>query len=1004
MSAAEFVPTPEQAAVIEHDLTPMLVIAGAGSGKTESMARRIEHLVTAEHAEPSEVLALTFTNKAAAELAKRVRARLGVDTDVMVSTYHGFAASVVNDHLLELDLPARTTLINRGQAWQLCLAQYDTYRFEERSSYQPSVVITDALALAARIDDFLVDVADVEADCKATLKTKATRQHIHRTARSRSELCQVIREYTAAKQRLGLLDFGDQIRLAVRLVTEHPAIAAAIAGQRRFALLDEYQDTNYAQRVLLTSIYGKGSVVTAVGDDLQSIYAFRGAHVRNIVEFEQHFPPAVRQVLTVNRRSGASIVALANRIQGNVPNALEKELRAFDEAAADSIECFLSASDLEEAVQIASDVVAGNPAGAQPWSERAVLCRTRSLIAPIAAALERRCVPVEVVGIGGLLERPEVVDLLAWLEILADHRRNVALVRLLRGPSVRIGDRDLAALSRHARSLVSDAIVGGDRAPIVFADAVRAGAAVDGLSHAAVLRLEVFCAGWDELAAAAARVPLAELCDEITRRTDLWDVCDATGRENLLRFGDLAQRYAPLEGGGDIASFVDYIAMVMESEEELGEATLGDLDAVKVMTIHQAKGLEFDEVWVPGLAQNKFPARGRGGDNPESAASALPWWVPGRENTENLPHWSEVSSGAAMTDLVRARTRAEEWRLFYVACTRARRRLVLSAAHWYAGPASPQGPSELYEFVTAQTDLVAERYRNDPADRDPRVVVMEAYKRDADAAVFKPAPQPSVARGRKATARGRKAPTGPHEVPMTLFDAAPPPAAPARRAPLALSVSSLVSFARCPRQFHWSAVRPLPRRSWRAATIGSIVHRWIETRHGPQGVLLSDEYEPGTGLVTRLTDSFRASPYADVVPSAVEAPFELLVGGHLVRGRVDAVYTHADGTVEVVDFKTGRPPAEGDPSAETQLRIYTVAAVDAWGNDPANVRATYLYLQGDGSPAEPVTVEVSAGAIDAARDELHAAITSIDGGEAPTNPGAWCQRCDFASVCPDAKV
>ncbi|MEY2426234.1 MAG: ATP-dependent helicase UvrD/PcrA, partial [Actinomycetota bacterium] len=579
-STGDFVPTPEQHAVIEHDLTPMLVIAGAGSGKTESMARRIEYLVTSQGADPSEILALTFTNKAAAELAKRVRQRLGADTDVLVSTYHGFAARLVNDHLLELDLPARTTLINRGQAWQLCLSEYDSYRFEERSSYQPSAVITDALALAARIDDFLVDVADVVADCNATLKAKVKRQGIHRTARSRKELCQVVEKYAAAKQRLGLLDFGDQIRLAVRLVKDNPDIASGLAAQRRFALLDEYQDTNYAQRVLLTSIYGEGSVVTAVGDDLQSIYAFRGAHVRNIVEFEQHFPAATRQALTINRRSGASIVDLANRVQAHVPNALEKELHPAAEAAPSHVECFVSASDVEEATQIATDIAASRTTDDDAWSERAVLCRTRSLIGPIAAALERRGIPAEVVGIGGLLERPEVVDLLAWLEILADRRRNVALVRLLRGPSVRIGDRDLAAMARHARSLVSDDIVDGSRAPIVMADAVRAAGDVPGLSHAAVLRLEMFCATLSELTAAAERVPLAELCDEITRRTGLWDVCDATGRENLLRFGDLAQRYAPLEGAGDIASFVDYIAMVMESEEELGEATLGDLDAV----------------------------------------------------------------------------------------------------------------------------------------------------------------------------------------------------------------------------------------------------------------------------------------------------------------------------------------------------------------------------------------------------------------------------------------
>ena len=428
-----FVPTPEQQAVIEHDDGALLVIAGAGTGKTETIARRIERLVSTGRARPDQILALTFTNKAAAELAQRVRTRLGADADASVSTYHGFAGQLVADHVLELDLPPHPTLINRGQAWQLCLAAYDEYRFEERSSYMPSVVISAALALAARVDDFLVDLDTVRADCRATLAINVKRQHIHRAARGRKELCQVIEAYTEAKRARGLLDFGDQIRAAVRLVTEHPEIAAGLRAQHPFALLDEYQDTNYAQRVLLTAIYPPGSAVTAVGDDIQSIYGFRGAHVRNIVEFADHFAPAERKALTINRRSGPAVVELANRIQAAIPDALMKELRPHPDAAPAVVECFCAASDAEEARQIASDIAESRGVDEPGWAERAVLCRTRGLIPGIVAALELRKVPVEVVGIGGLLERPEIVDLLAWLELLADRTRNIALDAVVAG-------------------------------------------------------------------------------------------------------------------------------------------------------------------------------------------------------------------------------------------------------------------------------------------------------------------------------------------------------------------------------------------------------------------------------------------------------------------------------------------------------------------------------------------------------------------------------------------
>lgn len=241
---------------------------------------------------------------------------------------------------------------------------------------------------------------------------------------------------------------------------------------------------------------------------------------------------------------------------------------------------------------------------------------------------------------------------------------------------------------------------------------------------------------------------------------------------------------------------------------------------------------------------------------------------------------------------------------------------------------------------------------------------------------------------------------------MSLFDAAPLPATPPRPAPFALSVSALVSFARCPRQFHWTVVRPLPRRGSAAATVGTAVHRWIETRHGPQGVLVDHE-EPGvasTGVVAGLRTSFTDSTYAQHAPVSAEAQFDLFVGGHMVRGRVDAVYAHSDGTIELVDFKTGRPPAEGDPSAETQLLIYAVAGVDSFGFEPTRLLASYVYLQSDGTPAVSVHVDVSPERIAATRVWLRDTVTQIDAHASETNPGAWCVRCDFAAICPAASV
>jgi DNA helicase-2/ATP-dependent DNA helicase PcrA len=236
-----------------------------------------------------------------------------------------------------------------------------------------------------------------------------------------------------------------------------------------------------------------------------------------------------------------------------------------------------------------------------------------------------------------------------------------------------------------------------------------------------------------------------------------------------------------------------------------------------------------------------------------------------------------------------------------------------------------------------------------------------------------------------------------------LFDdaALPPPASSSLRpVPTAVSVTSLVSYARCPLQFYWSDVRPLPRLQSAAARLGVEVHRWIEERGGRQLTLLEpDEFAASApaGVAAGLRQSFLDSVFASLEPEKVEAPFLLVVDGRVVRGRIDAVYRR-DGRLELVDFKTGRRPAEGDPSATTQLDLYAVAAVDTWGADPASLRTTYCYLRADG-PAEVDSYEWTAEKVDAVRRRLGANLAAIAASTYPANPGAWCERCDYLPYC-----
>ncbi|MGH9123820.1 MAG: ATP-dependent DNA helicase, partial [Acidimicrobiales bacterium] len=995
--------TSQQFDAVTFDPAPLRIVAGAGAGKTLVMVERIAHFVASGLATPSQVLGLTFTNKAAAELKHRVDGRLGAGADVLVTTYHGFGAGLVADHLLELDLHPRTRLLNRAEAWQLLFGVFDEFRFDKRRVFRPGLVVNDALVLASHCADHLVEVEAVEADARVMVadgRWKGSRE----AAQSRLELCQIVAAYQREKRRLHLIDFDDQIRLAVALLAAQPALASALAGERPVVLLDEYQDTNVAQRVLLQQIYGPDAVITAVGDDMQSIYAFRGAHLRNLVDFGRHFPPMTEKALTENRRSGDRIVQLANRIQGQVTEALRKDLTTRAEAPVATVECFLAADDAEEAAGIAAEIRDLGP----PWSQRAVLCRKRRLIPAIADALEEASVPVEVIGSSGLLDRPEVVDLVAWLELLADGSSSVALLRILEGPSYRIGQRDLAALARHAtrrgggaRGRRGAANVGGEfvaagsggvargagaganagvatgagrgarqlsfddmleqapdadsapasamtgRAeeadgsgrqqagrpddsvsmPFVLIDAIEDLAAVDALSPKARAHLEHFRSQWDYLGAAARRLPLVDLAELVAERVGLWGAVGERGRDNLLRFLELAQGFQPVEGVPGLVAFLDYLRLLDESEEDLAVSHAGNRDAAVVLTIHQAKGLEWDCVWIPGLAGSGrsriFPDE-RGGDNPLSKPTALPWWL--CDEDPGFGDW-RTATRDVIDRAVRLRAREEEWRLLYVACTRARWHLVCSAAQWYPGPSTPQGPSEFYKFVAGQPDLVTERFRHEPPDLDPQVRQMRARRARFS---VPPSPPPLPA----------GATTGALEQ-QSLFHEQFRPLRPV--APATVSVTELVSFRRCPRQFYWLSVNPLPRRPSPAAALGSQVHRWIELQAAGQSglpgliepdaastdladldVVVGDiaSVDVPAGVAGEIQDhgggaaatpggrtsgasvtsadlfhplagyqaAFHATPYAALAPRRVEAPFVLARGGRVVRGRIDAMY------------------------------------------------------------------------------------------------------------------
>jgi DNA helicase-2/ATP-dependent DNA helicase PcrA len=1019
--------TDEQLAVITAPPTPQLVVAGAGSGKTTVMAARVVHAVAHHGVPPAEVLGLTFTNKAAAQLSHSVRAALrtlgraragdvddGDDTPT-IATYHSYAAAIVRDHALRIGREPTTTLLTEAGRWQLAM------RVVRRASgpfhhitWQPATVASYLLALDGEIAEHLTDPdavraydAEVQRDVAAAPKQTEKVRECAQAARARDELLDLVVAYRAEKQRLDLIDYGDQVALAARIALESPEVCAIERERFAVVMLDEYQDTGVAQRMLLAALFGRGHAVTAVGDPHQAIYGWRGASVGNLLRFREHFGgdgPALP--LMTSFRCGGRILDAANAIAKPLrdsPGSRRRPTvdvpplgaRGGAEDAGDVVVALLDRVDSEAEWVSAQIDRAVHVDGVTP-GEVAVLCRRRTDFPLLHRALVARGLPVEVVGLGGLLEMPEVADLVAMLRVLVDPTANAALLRLLTGPRWRIGPRDLAALGRRARGLLG--LGPGDDADDVDTILRKATESVDAVDVPSLLdALDVVRVGADDLSPEAVerliaardelrelRVslgqPIVEIAAEVVRRIGLdveleaqrADVAAARAA-NLASFLDHAAQFTGLEGESDLPSFLGWLDAAATAEAGLDVGGVSDADTVKLLTVHKAKGLEWDVVAVPGLTDKVFPSE-RGRSRWTSSAAVLPF--PCRGDEADLPRVGELSAKGLkqFRDDCVADDVDEERRLGYVALTRARRLLLASGYWWGATRRTPMGPSTLLRELRAlaPSALVTVDTWTDGVADDANPVAAEATGDVAWPPVFD---LDALTRRRAAAAAVSAAMS-----PGLSDHAGPPPGALApgevaqvarwdeeirllldelRRArlpvrevalPRRLTASQVVVLAHDPDELAQMLARPVPVRPAPQARRGSRFHLWVEQIYAASPLLDADDL-PGAGdadisddELADLQQRFLADGWGERRPVAVEQPFELVAGGRMVRGRIDAVYPREGGGFDVIDFKTGAAPADF-AAASLQLSVYRLAWADLAGVDPAAVDAGFLYVR-----------------------------------------------------------
>ena len=806
-------PTEEQSRVIAHRLSPLLVVAGAGSGKTATMAQRVVYLVATGQVRPDQVLGLTFTRKATAELDQRVASRLaslgaagllpvtasesdgtGADTadatdvgEPMIATYNSFAGTLVRDHGLRIGVGPDSALITQARSWQIVtsLLEARTLPLPNESLIHNTnavLVLGDALSQnLLTIDEAAKDLADLSEQFTALAAIKGCKTLVGKAPAVMSEweaLLDVVAELHGYKRRHGLLDFGDQIALACTIAESVPEAAAQVRVQYPAVLLDEFQDTSVAQVRLLSALFAD-SGVTAVGDPHQAIYGWRGASAGALDTFHQRFNPSgtARLASGIPPADAAPVLELSTSWRNDstildVANAVSEPLRSGVVQDGDPVGEHIAVAPLR-ARPVAFGLKPGTVHGAflqdpaeeartvavflaERWSpdaEMAVLCRTRAQMEPIAAELERTGLPYTIVGLGGMLYVPEVADVRALLTAATDPERGDRVVRLLTGFG--IGASDLHALAGLARDLL--------RPPARSTQSTRDGADGSGdqvdsplLSEALDALLRWHDDGAEEATATASQgltpaglavalrtarairrvrealaLPLPDLVAlaeqalgldiEIAARVD-----DPMGHRALDSFQATALAYATDTDTPTPTGFLEWLDAAEEHEDAMSAPEVDPTPgAVQLLTVHAAKGLEWDAVAVPGMDEQVFPSYTSSVKEDlrvvetgwMGSTSTFPF--PLRADADDLPPFTVGDLSPAVTDkplltetmtaykeALGRQSLREERRLAYVAFTRARHDLLLTGSHLSKTASKPRRPSRFLTELRRRDLLV----------------------------------------------------------------------------------------------------------------------------------------------------------------------------------------------------------------------------------------------------------------------------------------------------------
>lgn len=928
---------PEQKLVVEHDEGPLLIIAGAGTGKTRAITERIVHLIETGKAKPGEILALTFTEKAANEMVERVDKKMPLGyEECSIKTFHSFSEKILRESGLEMGIDPGFKIL--GQVEQWFFFKQNLYSFSldyYRPLGNPNSFIYELLTHFGKLKDELIAPSEY---------LKFTEKIGGDDGKKIKEIATVFQEYQDLLIKNNYLDFADLTYLGLQLLEKRPGVLAEYQNRYKYILVDEFQDTNYAQFKLLLDLSKNHKNIVAVGDDDQSIYKWRGASLSNILKFDEEFAEHKKIVLIENYRSTKNILDAAyNLIQNNNPDRLEsktglnKQLNCNVEGA-EPVEIHHFPTFLEESVFVAEKIQFLQKEGVD-LADIAILVRNNNHAIPFTEELKYLAIPYQVRNPKGLMSLAEIKDLIAVTKFLANPNDDIAMLRILKMDVFGIPMTDILELlngskKNHLFKLIKQRLEGENMVIPGAEDPLQ-------IVYDLLLKLIDF----------SKKNSVGIVINEfLTKSKHLNYLVESEKYEEMDNINQFAKRVAKFERDSEHNSVIDFSAYIDLLNEANAPLSYGDSqtkDSVQILTCHGSKGLQFKYVFIVNLVNQRFPTGKRW----------EPFYVPEDLTKEIFPEGDFHLQ--------------EERRLFYVAMTRAKEKVFLSYSDQYEG----NKKWKVSPFVGEVEDS-GYGIRTDHSASEDSVKKLQEFKSPVTP-IFNLPPFKSKRVSYSQLDTFKSCPLK-YNYRYIMKVPTPPSHAANFGSSVHETLNEFYKLLKKGEKVSLEKLKELYEKSWIPYGFESKEHEGIR-------------YDKGLEMLTKFYET-NSNPW--VVPAFLERPFNLKLGEYMLSGRIDRIDKLDDGTYEVIDYKTGRMKSNPNLKNDLQLSIYALACRDIFGIQVSKLSLYYL------EDNEKISTERTDEQLNKIVNDVEETVSELKRSDFNPTPGFLCRFCDYRLICP----